>query len=83
MSSFVTTLVPVLAAAVGVAAITYGEADDAPGLVMFGLLIIGGAVVFGLRPSLRTRSRVIGFIVGAIALTVVGAVTAGWLENNF
>lgn len=76
---------PILAlgGALGVAAIVFGEADDAPGLVLFGLLIIGGALAFGLAPVLRSRSRVLGFIVAAIAVTVVGSVTAGWLENNF
>jgi hypothetical protein len=74
---------PALAGMFGVAAIAFGEADDAPGLVLFGLLIVGGALVFGLKPSLRSRSRVIGFVLGAIAVTVVGALIAGWLENNF
>ena len=83
MQSLVNNIVPALAGAFGIAAIVFGEADDAPGLVMFGLLIVGGALVFGLRPSLRSRSRVIGFIVGAIVLTVIGSLTAGWLENNF
>lgn len=77
--------VPILAVggALGVAAIAFGEADDAPGLVLFGLLIVGGALAFGLAPVLRSRSRVLGFIVAAITVTVVASVTAGWLENNF
>lgn len=83
MQTFVGNIVPALGGAFGIAAIIFGEADDAPGLVLFGLLIMGGALVFGLRPSLRSRSRVIGFILGAIALTVAGSLTAGWLENNF
>ena len=83
MQSLVSNFAPALAGAFGIAAIIFGEADDAPGLVMFGLLIVGGALVFALRPSLRSRSRVIGFIVGAIVLTVIGSLTAGWLENNF
>lgn len=70
-------------AAIGVAAIVFGEADDAPGLVLFGLLLVIGALTFGLRPALRTRSRFLGFIVAAIALTVVGSLVAGWLENTF
>ncbi len=76
---------PILAlgGGLGVAAIVFGEADDAPGLVLLGLLIIGGALVFGLAPALRSKSRVLGFVVAAIAVTAIGSVTAGWLENNF
>jgi hypothetical protein len=37
------------AAAVGVAAIVLGEADDAPGLVLFGCLLIIGTVVLTVR----------------------------------
>ncbi len=33
----------------------YGGSDDAPGLVLIGLLIIVGAVVFGVRTVLRSR----------------------------
>lgn len=73
----------VLGGAVGIASIIFGEADDAPGLVLFGLLITGGALAFGLTPALRSKSRVLGFIVAAIAVTAVGSVTAGWLENRF
>lgn len=72
-----------LVGVLGLAAIIFGEADDAPGLVLFGILLIGGALAFGLRPSLRSRSHVLGFILGAIAVTVLGAVVAGWLENTF
>ena len=76
-------IVPFLIAGiVGVGAIAFGEADDAPGLVLFGLLIVAGSVLFGVTPSLRSGSRVVGFLVAAVALTVVGALIAGWLENN-
>ncbi len=75
---------PVLAVvALGVAAIVFGETDDAPGLVLLGLLFIVGAVAFAVMPSLRTTSRALGLVFGAIALTAVGATVAGWLENNF
>ena len=83
MQSLVPIVVPVLAGAFGVAAIIFGEADDAPGLVLFGLLIVGGALAFGLRPSLRSKSRVVAFVFAAIAITVIGSLFAGWLENNF
>ncbi len=38
-----------------VAAIVLGEADDAPGLVLFGLLLAGGAAALTLRTALRSR----------------------------
>jgi hypothetical protein len=41
------------AAAVGVAAIALGEADDAPGLVLFGLLVIVGTVALTVRTAQR------------------------------
>jgi len=82
MKSSVTILTPVLGVvAIGVAAIVYGEADDAPGLVLLGILFIVGALAFGLRPALRSRSRVMGFILGAIAVWLITVGVAGWLEN--
>ena len=45
----------VAAAAVGVAAIALGEADDAPGLVLFGLLLIVGTVAMTVRTALRSE----------------------------
>jgi hypothetical protein len=42
-----------LAGVVGVAAIALGEADDAPGLVLFGLLVIGGTVALTVRTAQR------------------------------
>jgi hypothetical protein len=67
--------------AVGVAAIIFGEADDAPGLVLLGILFIVGALAFGLMPALRRRSRVMAFVLGAIALWLITVGVAGWLEN--
>ncbi len=77
------TVIAALGGALGVAATLFGEADDAPGLVLLGLLIVGGAVVFGVRPALRTRPRVIGFIIGAMTFTAVFVGVAGWLEDTF
>jgi len=37
----------------GLRLIAYSEADDAPGGVVIGVLIIGGAVALGLRIALR------------------------------
>ena len=67
--------------AIGVAAIMFGEADDAPGLVLLGILLIVGALAFGVKPALRSRSRVMGLILAAIAETVIGSGIAGWLET--
>ncbi len=41
------------AAAIGVAAVVLGEADDAPGLVLFGGLLIVGTVALALRTAQR------------------------------
>jgi hypothetical protein len=43
------------AAAIGVAAIVLGEADDAPGLVLFGGLLIVGTVALALRTAQRSE----------------------------
>ena len=43
------------AVAIGVAAIAFGEADDAPGLVLFGLLLIVGTVALTVRTVLRSQ----------------------------
>ena len=45
----------VAAAAIGVAAIVLGEADDAPGLVLFGCLLIAGTIALAVRTALRTE----------------------------
>lgn len=79
-SFFMTSVAP---AAIGVAAVLFGEADDAPGLVMLGMLLVVGSLVFAAKPALRSRSRFVGFILGAVALTVTGSLVAGWLENAF
>lgn len=44
-----------VAAAIGIAAIVVGEADDAPGLVLFGLLLIVGTVALTVRIALRSE----------------------------
>jgi hypothetical protein len=40
-------------AALGVAAAVFGEADDAPGLVLIGILLIGSAFALGVRTAQR------------------------------
>lgn len=47
-------LVAVLAGVIGAAGVA-GEADDAPGLVLLGLVLVVGALAFGLRSALRSR----------------------------
>lgn len=42
-------------AAVGVAAAIFGEADDAPGLVLLGILLIASACALGMRTAQRSR----------------------------
>ena len=42
-------------AAVGVAAAMFGEADDAPGLVLLGILLILSACALGVRTAQRSR----------------------------
>ena len=42
-------------AAVGIAAAVLGEADDAPGLVLLGLLLILSACALGVRTAQHTR----------------------------
>ena len=57
VKSFAASLAVALAlVAVGVAAMVYGGDDDAPGLVLIGILLIGGAAVVGVR-ALRRRQR--------------------------
>jgi hypothetical protein len=54
MKSFAVILAAALAiAAVGVAAILYGGDDDAPGLVLIGILLIVGAFAIGVRTAHR------------------------------
>jgi len=43
----------IAAAALGGAAMVAGEADDAPGLVGFGLLLVGGAAALTFRAARR------------------------------
>jgi hypothetical protein len=52
------SLVAILAAALGVAALgvtaaMHGEADDAPGLALIGILLIVGAFAVGVRTAYR------------------------------
>ena len=48
-------LIAVLAIALGVAGIVYGEADDSPGLQLIGVALVVGAVAMGIGTAQRSR----------------------------
>ena len=48
-------LLAVLAIAIGVAAIVYGEGDDSPGLQGIGGVLVIGALAFCVRIARRSR----------------------------
>nr|WP_201749130.1 hypothetical protein [Micromonospora acroterricola] len=52
---YVLLLVAVLAVALGVAGIALGEADDSPGLQLLGVVLVVGAVVYGVWVLRRAR----------------------------
>jgi hypothetical protein len=52
---YVLVVVAILAVALGVAAVVYGEADDSPGLQGLGVLLALGAIAFGVRTVRRSR----------------------------
>ncbi len=52
---YAVALVAVLAAALGVAGIVYGEADDSPGLQLIGGLFVVGAIVLTVRTVRGSR----------------------------
>ncbi|WP_208813382.1 hypothetical protein [Micromonospora echinofusca] len=45
----------VLAGLIGLAAVGYGGADDSPGLQLLGVVLLVGAVVYGVRMARRGR----------------------------
>ncbi|MCO1595877.1 hypothetical protein M8C17_11975 [Micromonospora sp. RHAY321] len=52
---YLIVIAAVLAVALGVAGIVYGEGDDSPGLQLLGVLFVVGAIVFGVRALRRGR----------------------------
>ena len=57
MKSFLAIFVPALAVfAVGVTAAMHGEADDAPGLALIGILLIVGALALAVRVARRSST---------------------------
>jgi hypothetical protein len=83
MKRFVPILIPVLGAIIGVPAMLYGSADDSPGLVLIGILLIGSTLAFSFIPALRSKSRIVGIVLGAVVVWLAVVGVAGWLENNF
>jgi hypothetical protein len=55
VADFVTALAIAGIAALGGALIVFSEFDDAPGGVLFGMLLILGAVALGVRTAQRRR----------------------------
>jgi hypothetical protein len=55
MKYFVIVVVALLAIALGVAAIVYGEADDSPGGQLIGVLLIVGTIAVCVRITRRSR----------------------------
>ncbi|MGK5741105.1 hypothetical protein [Micromonospora sp. URMC 103] len=52
---YVLAVLALVAVAIGVAGIVYGEADDSPGLQLLGALFVIGAVGCGVRVVRRSR----------------------------
>ncbi|WP_200207248.1 hypothetical protein [Micromonospora coerulea] len=52
---YLLAILTILAIAIGVAGIVYGEADDSPGLQLLGVVLVVGAVAFGVRIARRRR----------------------------
>ncbi len=50
--------------------------------MLLGILLIAGALAFGVTPSLRSKSCVMGLVLEAIEVTVIGSGIAGWLEKR-
>ncbi|MBQ0904671.1 hypothetical protein [Micromonospora sp. U21] len=52
---YVLVVVAILAVALGVAGVVLGEADDSPGLQLLGVVIVVGAVAYGVSVIRRGR----------------------------
>ncbi|SIR74344.1 hypothetical protein [Micromonospora avicenniae] len=57
MRYFVVGAAAILAIALGVAGVVFGEADDSPGLQALGAALVIATIVFGVRTVLRRRRR--------------------------
>jgi hypothetical protein len=52
---YLVAILAILAIALGVAGIVYGEADDSPGLQLIGVVLIVGTLALGVRIAKRSR----------------------------
>jgi hypothetical protein len=55
---YIIAVLAILAIALGIAGVVYGEADDSPGLQLIGVVLIVGAVALGIRTARHSRSHV-------------------------
>jgi len=53
---YVIAVLAILAIALGIAGIVYGEADDSPGLQLIGVVLIVGAIALGVKMARSGRS---------------------------
>jgi hypothetical protein len=51
---YLVVIIAILAIALGVAGIVYGEADDSPGLQLIGVVLVVGALALGVRTARRS-----------------------------
>lgn len=81
MKRFAPIIIAVLGLIIGVPAMLFGSADDSPGLVLIGLLLIASTLAFAVIPALRSKSRILGVVLGAVVVWLAVVGVAGWLEN--
>ena len=53
---YIIAVLAILAIALGIAGIVYGEADDSPGLQLIGVVLIVGAIALGVKTVRSGRS---------------------------
>jgi hypothetical protein len=53
---YIIAVLAILAIALGIAGIVYGEADDSPGLQLIGVVLIVGAIALGVKTARSGRS---------------------------
>jgi len=53
---YIIAVLAILAIALGIAGIVYGEADDSPGLQLIGVVLIVGAIALSVKTARSGRS---------------------------
>jgi hypothetical protein len=48
---YILAVLAILAIALGIAGVVYGEADDSPGLQLIGVVLIVGAIALGVKTA--------------------------------